>query len=74
MQRSRFREFLRPNSTEWNHQMAQPIHAADALSQLLLTALQVVQVIFLWIHDWIPLISPEAYLAGAKLNLTVAYH
>jgi hypothetical protein len=35
--------------------MAQPIHAADALSQILLIALQVVQVIFLWIHDWIPL-------------------
>jgi hypothetical protein len=31
------------------------IPTADALSQTLLIALQVVQVIFLWIHDWIPL-------------------
>lgn len=55
MQRSRRREFLQRNSTQLNHEMAQPIPAADALSQLLLIALQVVQVVFLWIHDWIPL-------------------
>jgi hypothetical protein len=31
------------------------IPTADAVSQILLIALQVVQVVFLWIHDWIPL-------------------
>ena len=35
--------------------VAQPIPAAGAVPQILLIALQVVQVIFLWIHDWIPL-------------------
>jgi hypothetical protein len=29
------------------------IPTADAVSQILLIALQVVQVVFLWIHDWI---------------------
>jgi hypothetical protein len=31
------------------------IPTAEAVSQILLIALQAIQVLFLWIHDWIPL-------------------
>jgi hypothetical protein len=35
--------------------MAQPITSTNNILQMILLALQAFQVIFLWVHDWVPL-------------------